>query len=81
MSLFGRDRETRRLIELLDRVRDHGGALIVRGEAGVGKSALLREGAAAAAAVTSSPAHLHRIFPKLGVTSRFELGAALHPVT
>ena len=41
LSLHGRERELRALEELLKGVRDRGGALVVRGEAGVGKSALL----------------------------------------
>lgn len=41
MSLFGRERETRRLAELVQCVRDRGGALLLRGEAGIGKTALL----------------------------------------
>lgn len=39
--LFGRDREIRILDDLLGRVTERGGALVVRGEAGIGKSALL----------------------------------------
>ena len=40
-ALIGRDEELRRLLALVDGIRDRGGALVVRGEAGVGKSALL----------------------------------------
>src|SRR4051812_23090586 len=43
-QLVGRARETRRLRRLLDRVPGGGGALVVRGEPGVGKSALLSAG-------------------------------------
>ncbi|GAA3049555.1 LuxR family transcriptional regulator [Pseudonocardia yunnanensis] len=43
MPLFGREVETRCLAELIDGVGKRGGALIVRGEAGIGKSALLSE--------------------------------------
>lgn len=39
--LFGRDRELRVLDDVLERVNERGGALVVRGEAGIGKSALL----------------------------------------
>jgi len=39
--LFGRERETRVLDELICSASEHGAALVVRGEAGVGKSALL----------------------------------------
>jgi DNA-binding CsgD family transcriptional regulator len=40
-ALVGREREMRALTDLLDGVRDHGAALVVLGEAGIGKSALL----------------------------------------
>jgi DNA-binding CsgD family transcriptional regulator len=42
-SLFGRETETRVLADLLDHVHDRGGSLVVSGEPGVGKSALLQE--------------------------------------
>jgi DNA-binding CsgD family transcriptional regulator len=38
--LLGRDRELGRLYALVDRIEEQGGALVVRGEAGIGKSAL-----------------------------------------
>ncbi|HEV7978936.1 ATP-binding protein [Amycolatopsis sp.] len=41
--LFGRELERKRLGELIDGVGRRGGALLVRGEAGIGKSALLKE--------------------------------------
>jgi len=41
--LFGRDTETQVLDDLLDHVRDHGGSLVVSGEPGIGKSALLEQ--------------------------------------
>ncbi|NUR59256.1 MAG: AAA family ATPase, partial [Catenulispora sp.] len=41
MALVGRAAETRRLRGLITQVRERGAALVVRGEAGVGKSALL----------------------------------------
>src|SRR5215469_9144810 len=41
MPLFGRERELRIIDELLDSAIDRGSALLVRGEAGVGKTALL----------------------------------------
>src|SRR5215510_748722 len=41
--LVGRGSELRFLGGLLARVRDGGGAVVVRGEAGIGKSALLSE--------------------------------------
>jgi hypothetical protein len=39
--LYGRTTEVRRLLDLLDGVEAAGGALVVRSEAGIGKSALL----------------------------------------
>jgi len=42
-SLFGRESETHVLAELIDHLQDHGGSLVVSGEPGVGKAALLRE--------------------------------------
>ena len=46
--LLGRDRETARLAALLAAARaGHGGALVLRGEAGIGKSALLSNAATA----------------------------------
>jgi tetratricopeptide (TPR) repeat protein len=40
--LFGREREAARIDEVLDAARDgRGGALVIRGEAGIGKTALL----------------------------------------
>lgn len=42
-TLFGREPELRVLGDLIDQVRDRGGALAVTGEPGVGKSALLRQ--------------------------------------
>jgi hypothetical protein len=50
MPLIGRGAETARLRALIDDVRAGGGALVVRGEAGIGKSALLAEAAGAASA-------------------------------
>ena len=44
-SLIGREPESRRIAELLDGVPERGGALLVHGAAGVGKSALLAEAA------------------------------------
>jgi DNA-binding NarL/FixJ family response regulator len=39
--LVGRDNELERLYRIVDGLADHGGALIVRGEAGIGKTAML----------------------------------------
>ncbi len=43
--LIGRESESRLIVELLDGVPERGGALLVHGAAGVGKSALLAEAA------------------------------------
>jgi len=39
--LLGRDRDLAELYALVDGIEDRGGALVVRGEAGIGKSSLL----------------------------------------
>jgi AAA ATPase domain len=39
--LLGRDRELAELYTLIDRIEDRGGTVVLRGEAGIGKSALL----------------------------------------
>jgi predicted ATPase len=41
LPLVGHERELGTLDDLVDRVGEHGGALVVCGEAGIGKSALL----------------------------------------
>ena len=46
--LYGRDQELARLRDLIDRISDRGGALVLRGEAGIGKSALISQAAARA---------------------------------
>jgi len=56
VPLVGRGSELRFLGGLLDRVRDGGGgAVVVRGEAGVGKSALLSEAARSPARRLTNP--------------------------
>jgi predicted ATP-dependent serine protease len=40
-DLFGRDREQQQLDDLLGQVHARGSALLIRGEAGIGKSALM----------------------------------------
>jgi DNA-binding CsgD family transcriptional regulator len=63
----------RRLIGLIDRIHDQGGALVIRGEAGVGKSALLE--------AVSARAHERgvSVFTTTGVESETRLPfAALH---
>jgi DNA-binding CsgD family transcriptional regulator len=49
-SLVGRDDELTHIYGLIDGIRERGGALIVRGEAGIGKSALLAAASARARA-------------------------------
>src|ERR1700730_17415683 len=44
-SLLGRDRELSALAGLIDQIGKHGGSMVVLGEPGVGKSALLRAAA------------------------------------
>src|SRR4051794_36267842 len=46
--LLGRGDEVQLLTSLLDRAEDEGGALVIRGQPGVGKSRLLSEAAALA---------------------------------
>jgi DNA-binding NarL/FixJ family response regulator len=46
--LVGREGELGRLLAIVDGIQGHGGALVVRGEAGIGKSALLEAAAARA---------------------------------
>ena len=41
--LVGREPELKTIHELVDGVAEHGGALVLRGEPGIGKSALLAE--------------------------------------
>ncbi|MEO3861674.1 LuxR family transcriptional regulator [Acrocarpospora sp. B8E8] len=50
ITLFGREREVAAVEELVDRIRERGDALIVRGAAGIGKSALLAAATARAEA-------------------------------
>jgi DNA-binding CsgD family transcriptional regulator len=79
-GLIGRDTEIGRLDAVLDRLRERGAALIIRGEAGIGKSALLgccRERASSLGA---------RALTTIGVESEAELAFAglhqlLRPIT
>ena len=72
-ELIGRDDEVARVDALLDRVRDRGGALVIRGEPGIGKSALLDRARGRAG---SSGA---RTLATVGVESESELAfAGLH---
>src|SRR5882724_6142097 len=78
-DLIGRDAETELLDELIDGLPSAGGALIVRGEAGIGKSALLRR------ARERVRARGGRVLSTVGVESEAELAFAglhqlLHPI-
>ena len=71
--LIGRDRELEWLLGLVKGIRDHGGALVLRGDAGIGKSVLL--------AVASAEAGLQgvRVFRTTAVESETRLPfAGLH---
>jgi DNA-binding CsgD family transcriptional regulator len=72
LMLYGRDLERSAITALLDGTRAaRGGALVLRGRAGAGKSALLDDAVAAAAGM--------RVLRAAGVESEFELPfAALH---
>src|SRR6202162_2598814 len=72
-ELIGRNDEVARVDALLDRIRDRGGALVIRGEPGVGKSALL-DGARGRASSLGA-----RTLATVGVESESELAfAGLH---
>nr|WP_089211488.1 LuxR family transcriptional regulator [Streptosporangium subroseum] len=71
--LYGRESETRLINDFVRQVRGGGTAMIVRGEAGIGKSALLSESAGVAAA------HGLRILRATGVESETHMPfAGLH---
>jgi len=72
-ELIGRDGDVARLDALLDGVRDRGGALVIRGEPGIGKSALLDRARARASSLGA------RTLATMGVESESELAfAGLH---
>jgi DNA-binding CsgD family transcriptional regulator len=72
-DLIGRDREAERLDALIDRLPDSGGALLVSGEPGIGKSALLDHAGARGRALGM------RTLATAGVESESELAfAGLH---
>jgi len=71
--LVGRESETRSVEEILDGLRERGGALVLRGEAGIGKSALLDHARAHAQALGA------RTLRAVGVESEAHLAfAGLH---
>ncbi len=72
-GLVGREEEVARVDALLDRVRDSGGALVIRGEPGIGKSALLDCARGRASSLGA------RMLTTVGVESESELAfAGLH---
>jgi DNA-binding CsgD family transcriptional regulator len=72
-ELIGRNDEVARVDALLDRVRDRGGALVIRGEPGIGKSALLDSARDRASSLGA------RTLATVGVESESELAfAGLH---
>lgn len=72
-GLVGRGSEVARVDAVLDRVRDRGGALLISGEAGIGKSALLDRAHGRASALGA------RTLATVGVESESELAfAGLH---
>ena len=74
--LYGRERETEVLEHLLSHARERGAALVIRGEAGIGKSALLTVASAKA------QANGFRVVTATGVQSEAELPfAGLHQLT
>ena len=72
-ELIGREAERKRVDAVLDRLHERGGALLVRGEAGIGKSSLLRHARERACALG------FRTLGTVGVESEAELAfAGLH---
>ncbi len=72
-ELIGRNDEVARVDALLDRVRDRGGALVIGGEPGIGKSALLERARGRASSLGV------RTLATVGVESESELAfAGLH---
>jgi len=73
VELFGRETEQARLTGLLDALPERGGALTLRGEAGIGKSTLL------AWAADAATGRGHRVLSVVGVQAEFDVGyAGLH---
>jgi DNA-binding CsgD family transcriptional regulator len=66
-ALYGRQREIETLFALIARAREHGDALVIRGDPGIGKSAIL------AAASTEARANGFQVLTATGVQSEAEL--------
>jgi predicted ATPase len=78
-SLYGREPELGVVADLMEDVRNRGGVLLVRGEAGIGKSSLL------AAATAQATAHGIQVLSAVGIQSeaRLPFGGLhqlLHPI-
>ena len=69
-ELIGREAELKQVETVLDRLKDGGGSLLVRGEAGIGKSCLLRHARERATALGA------RTLMTVGVESEAELAFA-----
>jgi len=87
-SLFGREPETQVLARLLDRLPGQGGSLVVSGEPGVGKSALLLQASTRAAergmliltATASLPSRPDLVF-MIALVARDDIYGELHKVS
>jgi DNA-binding CsgD family transcriptional regulator len=66
-SLFGRESEVAILDQLVNRIPDRGGALIVRGDAGIGKTALLSVASAGASSKGMPVLHSAGVQPEAGL--------------
>lgn len=66
-ALYGRQREIETLFALIARAKEHGDALVIRGEPGIGKSAIL------AAASAEARANGFQVLTATGVQSEAEL--------
>src|SRR6185436_1565599 len=73
IGILGRDRELRTIDELVGQVGEGGGALLIRGDAGIGKSALLDR------AIDTARARGMRVLRAVGVRTEAHLPfAGLH---
>ena len=66
-ELYGRQREIETLFALIARAKEHGDSLVIRGDPGIGKSAIL------AAAITEARASGFQVLTATGVQSEAEL--------